>query len=314
MARRELGPDAIVLSTELVALSGWRGWIGRREVELTVAAEREPSDARPAVSAERQPEVDPASREALARLIAAGVSREFAQEVVDAMPGSSRRGASHRSLQAALADRLSAIAAPDERYAPVEVFVGPPGAGKTTTIAKIAAQERVRGGQLLGLVATDTFRVGAVEQLQSYAEIIGTPFNVARNADDLKSTLRHVAASPVLVDTAGRSPAEGDARDLLRLLAGRKDVRTHLVLPADISVASAARVFDAYNEARPTRVVLTKLDETDSLSRLVGLLREWRLPVSYLGTGQRVPDDLNRATAHLLAESVLGEAVPLHAI
>ncbi len=313
-ARQELGPDALVLSTELVAAFGWRGWLGGREVEITAAAEREASERRPPASAQRQKGGDPASLEATARLTAAGLTPDLAGEIVAALPGRARRGASLHSLRAALADRLSSLAAPDDEYARVEVFVGPPGAGKTTTIAKIAAQERARHGQRLGLIAADGFRIGAVEQLRSYAEIIGSPFHVARTTDELTCALRGRARASLLVDTAGRSPSDQMARDLFRLVAARHDVRTHLVLPADTPVASARRIFAAYDEARPTRIVLTKVDETESLSPLVSLLREWRLPISYLGTGQRVPEDLNRATAQLLAASVLGETDPAQAI
>ena len=77
-------------------------------------------------------------------------------------------------------------------------------------------------------------------------------------------------------------------------------------------MAAARRILDGYAEARPTRLVLTKVDEADSLSPLVSLLHERQVPISYLGTGQRVPEDLNRATAQLLAASVLGEPMPVH--
>jgi len=313
-AREELGPDALVLSSELVPATGWRGWVGGREVQVTAAVERELSERRPPRSAERQAEADPASRAAAAQLTAAGLTEEFADEIVASLPGRSRRGASLLSLRAALAERLSALAAPDDSYAPVEVFVGPPGAGKTTTIAKIAAQERARRGQSLALIAADGFRIGAVEQLRAYAQIIGSPFRIARTGDDLKRALRGGTRTPMLVDTAGRSPSDETARELFRILGARRDVRTHLVLPADTPPASARRIFAAYDDARPTRVVLTKVDEAESLSPLVGLLREWQLPISYLGIGQRVPEDLNRATAQLLAESVLGEAAAAHAV
>src|SRR4029077_12967891 len=129
---------------------------------------------------------------------------------------------------------------------PVEVFVGPPGAGKTTTIAKIAAQERARGGRRLGLVAADGFRVGAVEQLRTYAEVIGAPFRVARNTDDLSRELERRNRLPVLVDTAGRSPSEDSARELFRIVARTPNVRTHLVMPANTPVSAARRIFDAY--------------------------------------------------------------------
>jgi len=98
---------------------------------------------------------------------------------------------------------------------------------------------------------------------------------------------------------------------LFRTVASRPDVRVHLVFPAGTSPAAARRIFDAYAEACPSRVVLTKLDEADSLSPLVSLLREQQLPISYLGTGQRVPEDLSRATADALAASALGDQ-PLH--
>ncbi len=313
-AREELGPDALVLSTELVAALGWRGWLGRREVQITAAAEREASVRRLPRSVERQSDADPASIESVARLTAAGLSADFAGEIVAAMPDRARRGSSLHNLRAALASRLSALAVPDEAYAPIEVFVGPPGAGKTTTIAKIAAQARACRGLSLGLIAADGFRIGAVEQLRSYAAIIGSPFRVARSSDDLQGPLGGTVRRPMLVDTAGRSPSDETARELFRVLASRTDVRTHLVLPADTSTQSAQRILTAYQDARPSRVVLTKLDESRSLSPLVGLLREWQLPISYLGIGQRVPEDLNRATAQLLANAVLGEAASAHAI
>jgi len=155
-------------------------------------------------------------------------------------------------------------------------------------------------------VAADGFRIGAVEQLRMYAGIIGSPFKIARTGADLEDALRSPRTT-VLVDTAGRSPKDPAARDLFRVLGSRRDVRTHLVMPADTTSASARRIFDAYAEANPTRLVLTKLDEAESLSPLVRLFRERHLLISYLGTGQRVPEDLNRATAQLLAASVLGE-------
>jgi flagellar biosynthesis protein FlhF len=309
-AREEFGPDALVLSTTLVPAAGWRGWIGAREVELTAAAEREPSDVRPARSEDRHPVADPAAAEATARLTAAGLNRRFAEEIVASLPAESRRGASLHTLRGALADQLASLTASDDEFARVEVFVGPPGAGKTTTIAKIASQERARRGQRLGLIAADGFRIGAVEQLRSYADILGAPFKVARTTDDLERALRSGSKAPVLVDTAGRSPSDNVSRELFRMVARRRDVRTHLVMPADTSPASARRILDAYDEAGPTRLVLTKLDETETLSPLVTVLRDRQLPISYVGTGQRVPEDLNRATAQLLAASVLGETRP----
>jgi flagellar biosynthesis protein FlhF len=305
--REELGPDALVLSTSMVPLPGWRGWVGVREVEIAAAVERGLPEPWQQESVERQPALEGSAAEVVARLTAVGLDPVLAAEVAESMPAASHRGASLVSLRAALAGRLSELAAPDDDFARVELFVGPPGAGKTTTIAKIASRERARDGRRLGLIAADAFRIGAVEQLRTYAEILRAPFRAARTPEELDDALEGRRRQPVLVDTAGRSPSDAASRDLFRVVASRPDVRTHLVLPADTSVRSARRIVDAYAEARPTRIVLTKLDETESLSPLVGFLRERNIPISYLGTGQRVPDDLSRATAEQLAASTLGD-------
>ncbi len=308
-ARAELGPSALVLSTARVAVRGWRGWLGAREVEITAAADREIAASAPARDARG------GTDEVVARLTASGLDARLADEIATGLSAGRRRGASLHSLREALALRLSALACDDQDYADAEVFIGPPGVGKTTTIAKIATQERARRGTRLGLVAADGFRIGAVEQLRMYADIIGAQFTVARTPSDLDRVLSAPRRQPLLVDTAGQSLTDEGRRDLLHVVAGRPRVRTHLVLAADTPAATARRILDAYEPVRPSRLVLTKLDETDSLSPLVGLLRERRIPISYLGTGQRVPEDLNRATAQLLAASVLGDAAaaPVHA-
>lgn len=308
--REELGPKALVLSTTMVQAAGWRGLMGAREVEITAAAEREASAERPQASENRQPT---APDGITAQLIASGLDRELAEEIAASIPERKRRAATPARLRDALAHRLSELAAVDEAYARAEVFIGPPGAGKTTSIAKIAAQERARNGQRLSLLAADGFRIGAVEQLQAYAEILDTPFRVARTADDLCAALETKQRIPVLVDTAGRSPSDAASRDLFAVVGQAKGIRTHLVMPASTSAQAARRILDLYAPARPSRLLLTKLDEAESLSPLVSLLHEWQLPISYVGTGQRVPDDLSRATPAFLAASVLGESTPFSA-
>lgn len=318
--REDLGPQALVLSTRLVPAPGVRGWLGARAVEVTAAADRLPmSDdrhldvqrgapsaslraGRKAVTAQRGEE------SIVARLEASGIDPDFAREVARSQPTSGRRGATVESLRRTLADRLESLVAGDESFAPVEVFIGPPGAGKTTTIAKIAAQERARHGKRLGLVAADGFRVGAVEQLRLYADILGSPLMVARDPAELEEILEG-ARRPLLLDTAGRSPSDAASRDMLRVLTGRSDVRTHLVLAASTPCDLARRIFDRFEDARPSRVVLTKLDEAESLATLLPVLRERDLPISYLGIGQNVPEDLQPATAPALAAWVSGEGV-----
>jgi flagellar biosynthesis protein FlhF len=305
--REELGADALILSTRVVAAPGMRGWFGARVVEVTAAAER------PTMSDDRQAPaskpVDRSADELAARLHAAGLEGALARDVAAAFPARRRRGATTDLIRRMLAEQLAPLAANDDDYAPIEVFVGPPGVGKTTTIAKLAAQERARNGRRLGLMSADGFRVGAVEQLRLYADILGAPLTVARTPAELEQALDG-ARRPLLLDTAGRSPSDDVSREMLRVLAGRRGVRTHLVLAASTPPSTARRVLDRFEDARPSRLVITKVDEADSLGPLVSVLHERQLPISYLGIGQRVPEDLQRATAPGIAAWVAGDERP----
>jgi flagellar biosynthesis protein FlhF len=345
-AREELGPGALVLSTRMVAAPGMRGWFGGRLVEVTAAADRprvsdlrhlqqqaeeeyamrvaleretaereaaaREEDAREqarAAARTRKKTNDRAVASLAAQLEATGLDATLAREVAAAHPTPKRRGGAVQNLRDTLAMQLAPLAATDDDFAAVEVFVGPPGVGKTTTIAKLASQERARGGSRLGLVAADGFRVGAVEQLRLYADVLGTPLTIARTPDELELAIRGAKKNrPLLVDTAGRSPNDDVSREMMRVVAGRKNVRTHLVLAAGTSPATVRRVLARFDDAQPARLVITKLDEAESLASIVGVLREQKIPISYLATGQNVPEDLERATAPSLASWVAGDA------
>jgi len=303
-AKVELGPDALVLSTGVVHASGLRGLIGGQLVEITAAVERaEVSEARQGATAHRTARAG--SDEIVARLNASGMDLSMARAIAEAHPRAHRRGAGAAGLEDTVAAHLAALTSPDDALASVEVFVGPPGVGKTTTIAKIATQARTRHGRRLGLVAADGYRVGAVEQLRLYADILGSPLAVARTADELD----HVVATlkgPVLLDTPGRSPGDNITRAMFSRLARVPGARTHLVLPASLPASLARKTVERFGDARPSRIVITKLDEVESLAPLIGVLQETGLPVSFVGTGQRVPEDLYRATPAALASWVLG--------
>lgn len=306
-AREALGPDALVVATEMVPAPGLRGLLGAREVQITAAIDEDVSEVRPPAEERRPPVIDRHADALVARLVASGLDLPMAADIVRGIPESMRRGASAIQLFKALVDEVTPLTAPDDGFARAEVFIGPPGVGKTTTIAKIAARERASRGRALGMIAADGFRAGAVEQLRTYADIIGSTFKVARTPDELDRALAG-SRNTVLVDTAGRSPKDGSVAEQLNTLARHRGVRTHLVLAADTSVSSARRIFETYAEARPTRVVITKLDETASLAPLSSLLRERGIPISYITTGQRVPEDLERATPSTLASAILSES------
>jgi flagellar biosynthesis protein FlhF len=327
-AREELGPGALVLSTELVPAPGWRGWMGQRIVRLTAAAERGESEPlvtpadlsaeRPVVTTDRHvPErvssrldagvMDHLRAGVMARLVAAGMDRALAEAVTARLTDAECRGASDRVLRRALTAELEPLAGGDDPYERCEVFVGPPGVGKTTTVAKIAAQERLVHNRALNLVSADAFKAGAIEQLQSYAEIMAVPFRVARTPAELDHALS-AARNPVLLDTAGRAPSEDGVPNLIRVLEQKRRVRTHLVLAADTSSATAGKLIDRYAPFKPSRVVITKLDEAESVMPVMTAVRERGLPVSFLTAGQRVAEELWRATPASLAAVLLREA------
>lgn len=284
--------------------------------EASPKPRRSPAEARGAKAGEggrrrgRHPQTE--GGEVVARLVAAGIDTALAVEVAAALPPQTRRDVPLDRLVDALAGRLSPLAAGGEPLNGIDVFIGPPGAGKTTTIAKIAAQMRALKGLRPTLVAADGYRVGAVEQLRLYADILGVPFIVARTAADLDRAIA-MGDRPLLVDTAGRSPADRGTRDLFDALSGRPGVRTHLVMAAGVSTRDAERVASLYASANPVRAVLTKVDEAESISSVMTALRSRRLPVSWMGCGQRVPEDLQAADGRRLALAMLGEHATAHA-
>jgi flagellar biosynthesis protein FlhF len=162
--REEFGPSAVVLESGLVSARGWRGWVGMREVRVTAQAPEgweADTERRPAVP-ERRPADTPALASSLAaRLAAAGIDPDLADSVAAGVPVKQQRNLTAEGVRQHLTSYLTPHAAGAEAFARVEVFVGPPGVGKTTTIAKIAAQEKVRRKRTLGVVAADAFRAGA---------------------------------------------------------------------------------------------------------------------------------------------------------
>jgi flagellar biosynthesis protein FlhF len=155
-------------------------------------------------------------------------------------------------------------------------------------------------------VAADGFRVGAVEQLRLYANIIDTPFVVARTPSELRSVAARTA-SPMLIDTAGRSPRDPESAEWFDALRAIPNLCAHLVVPAGMHGGDLARVFDAHALLRPDRIVVAKADETATAGAIARVLRDRAVPVSYITTGQRVPEDLLRATPQALAALLLGE-------
>lgn len=191
----------------------------------------------------------------------------------------------------------------------IVALVGPTGVGKTTTIAKLAANFRLLAQKDVGLITIDTYRVAAVEQLRTYGDIIGIPVEVVLTPSALKQALdRFQSKDLVLIDTAGRSPTN---RMHLNELKGFLDFphpkQVHLVLSATTNRANLQKVVEAFTPVGIDRLAFTKIDESVAFGGLISTAYALGKPLSYLTTGQSVPDDIREAEPRAIAKALIDE-------
>lgn len=187
-------------------------------------------------------------------------------------------------------------------------LVGPTGVGKTTTIAKLAANFHLREKRRVGLITVDTYRIAAVDQLRTYADIIDLPMEVVSTPREMREAVARLAhLDLILMDTAGRSPRdEVKIRELKSMLAEADADEVHLVLSSGAAAAGLVKTAEHFREVGVNSLIITKLDEATGLGNLLPLLRQGDLPCSYVTNGQNVPDDIRPAESKYLARLTLG--------
>jgi len=190
----------------------------------------------------------------------------------------------------------------------VILVLGPTGVGKTTTIVKLAADFSVKQKKKVGIINTDTYRIGAQEQLQTYADILGVPLQVIYWADELKAALEGMSDRDIIfVDTAGKRPGdEQHKEDILEMVRILKPEDTLLCLSASTGFASIKEMVDTYGFVDEYRLLITKLDETKYRGQLLNISWYTQKPLAYVTTGQNVPDDIEIVNAESIAKQIVG--------
>ncbi|MBI4001805.1 MAG: flagellar biosynthesis protein FlhF [Nitrospira defluvii] len=242
---------------------------------------------------------------------AEGCLRELQETLVE--PGSSQRHSSVQLLRTVLLARVTTagplLSTGGEQK--IALFIGPSGVGKTSTIAKLATQYGIVEQRSIALITMDTYRPAAVEHLRLYAEVLGIELTVASSCEEVRAAIDQAReAELIMIDTAGFNPYEPIASQRWRgLLNGAYPMEVHLVLAAGTRVPDLVVTTSQCVDVPSLRLLFTKLDETTGYGGIFEATHRTGVPLSYWGTGQRVPDDLVQARVDRLGDLLLGGQV-----
>lgn len=348
MVRADLGRDAVIVQTRKVNKKVLGVW-GREMVEVWASDNpdlenlRRPQTTTPAPSITREqpsrieqleneiqnlkamiaqlarqgvavvsdsiPVSAPTENRWMSLLMEAEVEESIARELLQSAPANAL---SESALHSLIAERLmtSGPITLREGQPKVVMLVGPTGVGKTTTIAKLAAQYALLQRRRVGLITIDTYRIAAVEQLRTYSQIIDVPIRVVYSSNELPAAVREFSSMDVVfVDTAGRSQRNSMQIGELKACCERlSDCEVHLVLSSTTKTRDLYDIVQRFSVMPLHRVIWTKLDESTTFGNTLNVAVKHPLPISYVTTGQRVPEDVEVAEANKLASLVVGGA------
>lgn len=249
------------------------------------------------------------------QLISNEVDEKYANQIIAEIEGNLKKDASMDNILASIYQKIVLklgqpktieISGKTPRYV---FFIGPTGVGKTTTIAKIASKFKVNEKAKVAFMTADTYRIAAVEQLRTYANILGIPLKVIYSEDEMRQAKEEFNEFDIVfVDTAGRSHRNKEQRDDIESLINivpedERDI--YLVLSATTKYRDLVKITEAYSEILNYKLIFTKLDETSTIGNLFNIRMLTEAPLSYATFGQNVPDDIARVDAQSIAKQLL---------
>ncbi len=188
-------------------------------------------------------------------------------------------------------------------------LVGPTGVGKTTTIAKLAAESVIKHKKKVAFITTDTFRIAAIDQLKTYAKILDLPIEIAYNLEDYKQAKEKFSDyDHVLVDTAGRNfRDEQYVEELKKIIDFEAELETYLALSLTSKYSDMDAIYQQFSNVPIQKLIFTKVDETSHSGAMLNMVLQHKIGVAYLTDGQNVPDDISEATVEKMIRRIVGE-------
>ncbi|WP_214794066.1 MULTISPECIES: GTP-binding protein [unclassified Exiguobacterium] len=319
--KQELGDEAVILNSRQVK-TGWFGLFASKQVEVIAALEKEQTVTKPRQSVSVQtkpiqtvsPQTSPAPRmvggaaprlhTSLQHVEALLSTESFAEESWEETLNELYY--TTKSVEAAeqyvYEQVKSSFGEPPEAKRYVMV-VGPTGVGKTTTLAKLAAHFKLKEGKTVGLITTDTYRIAAIEQLKTYAEIMSIPVEVAYDFHDFKRAKQLFARKDiVLIDTAGRNFRDPAYVEQFHEHHDFTETSLSLVLSLTSKMKDMDMIYSQFESLPLSSLIFTKADETSDIHAMYRMVKKSGLPVAWMTDGQEVPDDLIRGDADALTK------------
>jgi len=256
----------------------------------------------------------PESLNLYVRLVKAGISERYVRQIMSRSIATGGQKRLHmEEITKGVVNAIMSMITVYDPFTPkngnpqMAAFIGPTGVGKTTTIAKLAAMLRLHHKKEIGIISVDNYRIGAVDQLRTYASIMGLPCLSAFTQQELQMAVQKMRDKEiVLIDTAGQSHLDKDRmKELRRLMEGAHEVSSHLVLSVTTEPQDMKEVARNFSILNPETYVFTKLDETRRPGTIIDQVCRLKMPISFITSGQRVPEDIVAASKSSIIKLIL---------